>query len=103
MATALSCIKKLSALLRGTTSKYFSDFYCLNCFHSFRTKNKLESHKKVCENKDLRNVIMPSEDAKVLEFNQYQKSDKAPYIISADPEYTMEKIERFKIILKIHL
>ena len=22
------------------------DFYCLNCFHSYRTKNKLEAHKK---------------------------------------------------------
>ena len=36
-------VKKLSALLRGITSKNKGDFYCLNCFHSFRTKNKLES------------------------------------------------------------
>ena len=27
---------------------------------------------------------MPSEDTKVLEFNQYRKSDKAPFIIYAD-------------------
>ena len=26
---------------------------------SFRTKKKFESHKKVCENKDICNVIMP--------------------------------------------
>ena len=39
-------LKKLSVLLRGITSKYYHDFYCLNCLHSFRTKNKLESHKK---------------------------------------------------------
>ena len=45
-------VKKLSALLRGITSKTNSDFYCLNCLHSFRTKNKLESNKKVCDNKD---------------------------------------------------
>ena len=32
------------------TLKYQGDFYCLNYLHSFRTKNKLESHKKVCEN-----------------------------------------------------
>ena len=38
--------KKLLALLRGVTSKNNSDFYCLNCPHSFRTKNKPESHKK---------------------------------------------------------
>ena len=37
-------VKKLSALLRGITSKHISDFYCLHCLHSFRTKNRLESH-----------------------------------------------------------
>ena len=34
-------VKKLSALLRGITSKHDGDFYCLNCFHSFRTETKL--------------------------------------------------------------
>ena len=52
------------------------DFYCLNCFHSFATEKKLESHKRVCENEDFCNAIMPSEDNKILEFNQYQKPDK---------------------------
>ena len=27
-------------------------FYCLNCLHSFATKNKVESHEKVCKKKD---------------------------------------------------
>ena len=27
---------------------------------------------------------MPSEDIKIFEFNQYQKSDKAPFVISTD-------------------
>ena len=39
-------VKKLSALLRTITSKNNGDFYYLNCLHSFRTKNKLDSHKK---------------------------------------------------------
>ena len=68
----------------------------MNCLHSFRTKNKLESHKKVCENKDFCNVFMPSEDTKILEFNQYQKSDKAPFIIYADLECLIEKIDGCK-------
>ena len=45
-------------------------------------KNKLESHKRVCENKDFCNVIMGSEDSKILEFNQYKNSDKAPFFYS---------------------
>ena len=63
---ALSCSKKLLALLTGITSRNNDDFYYLNCLHYFRTKNKLESHKSVCENKDFCNVIILSEDTKVL-------------------------------------
>ena len=36
---------------------------------------------------------MPSEDTKIIEFNQYQKSDKAPFIIYADLESIIEKID----------
>ena len=39
-------VKNLSRLLRGITSNHDGDFYCLNCFHSYRTKNKLEAHEK---------------------------------------------------------
>ena len=39
-------VKNLSRLLRGITSNHDGDFYCLNCFHSYRTKNKLDTHKK---------------------------------------------------------
>ena len=79
---ALSCSKKRSALLRGITSKHHGDFCCLNCPHSFAIENKRESHNKVCEKKDFWNVVMPSENAKISEFNQ--KSDKAPFIICAE-------------------
>ena len=78
--------KKLSALLRVILSKHDGDFYCLNCFHLFRTKNKLESHKKVCENKEFCNVV----------YAQYCKSDKAQFIIYADLESLMEKIDGCK-------
>ena len=39
-------VKKLSALLRGITSRNNGDFYCLNCLHSFRIKNNLNYIKK---------------------------------------------------------
>ena len=44
---SLSCNKKLSLLLRGITSKSKNndDFYCLNFFYSFRTKEQQESYK----------------------------------------------------------
>ena len=120
---ALSCRKKLAASLRGITFNYHGEFYCLNCLHSCAAKSKTESHKCLCENKDFYNVIMPSEDTKILEFNQYKnlikqnkdlhnvtmpsedikilefdqykKSDKATFIY-ADLKCVMGKIDRCK-------
>ena len=86
-------VKKLSSVLRVVTSNINGDFHCWNCLHSFRIKNKLESHKKVFENKNFGNVILPSEDTKILEFNQYQKFDKAPFTIYAALGCIIEKID----------
>ena len=36
---------------------------------------------------------MPLEDSKILEFKQYQKSDKAQFIIDADLECLIEKTD----------
>ena len=86
----------MPALLRGTKSKNIGNFYCLNCLQSFRTKNKLELHEKSCENEDFCNLNMISDDTEILEFNQYQKIDKAPFIIYADFECILEKIDECK-------
>ena len=39
---------------------------------------------------------MSSEDTKILEFDQYQKSDEAPFIIYVDLECIIEKIDGCK-------
>ena len=39
---------------------------------------------------------MPSEGTKTLEFNQYQKRDKAPFIIYEDLECMVQKIDECK-------
>ena len=39
---------------------------------------------------------MPSKDTKILEFNQYQKSDKAPFIIYTDLEGIIENTDGCK-------
>ena len=39
-------VKNLTGLLRGVTSNHNGDFYCLNCFHLYSTKARLEAHKK---------------------------------------------------------
>ena len=36
---------------------------------------------------------MPSKDTSILEFNQYQKSDKTLVIVYVDLEFIIEKID----------
>ena len=80
-------VKNLPGLLRGITSTHKEDFYCLNCFHSYRTRNKLESRKKICENHNYCNVEMPTKNN-----NQGEKSIKLPFVIYADLECLLEKM-----------
>ena len=46
--------------------------------------------KKVCENKACSKFVRPSEDTKILKLNQYQESDKAPFVIYANLECLTE-------------
>ena len=39
---------------------------------------------------------MPSEGTKILQFNQYQKSNKTPFLTYADLESLIEKIDGCK-------
>ena len=54
-------LKLLPALFKGITSNHDGDFYCLNCLHSFRTKDKLKKHKNVCKNHDYCYTEIPKE------------------------------------------
>ena len=85
-------VKSLPALLNGITSNHNGDFYCLNCFRAYTKENKLESHKKICENHDYCHVEMPNDDNKIIKYNQGEKSIKYPSIIYADLECLLEKI-----------
>ena len=80
-------MKSLSALLRWITSKHDRDFYCLNCFHSYSTKNKLEKHEKVCNDHDYCYV-----DNKKSKYNYREKSMRDLFIIYAELECLLEKM-----------
>ena len=40
---------------------------------------------------------MPSDDTRLLKLNQYQKSNKSPFIMFTNLEYIIETIDRYKI------
>ena len=77
-------VKNLPGLLRRITSTHKEDFYCLNCFHSYRTRNKLEALKKICQNHDYCHNI--------IKYNHGEKSMKLPFVIYADLECLLEKM-----------
>ena len=55
-------IKNISGLLRGITPNHNGDFYCLNCFHSYRTKGKLKKHERMCYDNKFCFLKMPDAD-----------------------------------------
>ena len=85
-------VKNLSRLLRGITSNHDGGFYCLNCFHSYRTKIKLDAHKKIRENHEYCHIEMPTKNNNIIKYNQRKKSLKLPFTIYADLECLLEKI-----------
>ena len=86
-------VKSLSRLLRGITSNHIGDFYCLNCFHSYRTKERLKKHEKTCKDHNYCYVKMADEDKKILKYNAGEKSLKVPFMIYADLECLVGKID----------
>ena len=85
-------IKNISGLLREITSNHDGDFYCLKCFQSYTTKRKLKKHKRVCKDYDFCDTMMPDKDNKILKHNPGEKSLKVPFIIYADLECLLQKI-----------
>ena len=62
-------VTSLSELLRRISSNHKEDFYCLNCFNSYTSKNKLEEHEEICNNHDSYRIEMPKQVGKILKSN----------------------------------
>ena len=69
-------LKGLLALLRGLASNHNGDFYSLNCFRSYSSKNRLEKHEEDCLDHDYSYVEMPNEGKRILKCNHGEKSLK---------------------------
>ena len=85
-------MKNISELLRGITSNHNGDFYCLNCLHSYRTKRKLKKHERICKNHDFCHLKMPDAENNILKSKPGKKSLKHAFIIYADLECLLLKI-----------
>ena len=79
-------LTNLSVLFAKKSSNHDGDFYCLNCFNSYTTNNKLKEHEEICNNHDSFHIEMPKWVEKILKYNPKEKSLKAPFAIYLDLE-----------------
>ena len=84
-------VRSLSTFLIEISSSNNGDFYCLNCFHSYRTLNKLKKRERVCNNQDYCHIDMPEKGGNILKCSLGDKSLKAPFTIYADLECLLKK------------
>ena len=86
-------VTNVSALLEKISSNHDGDFYCLNCFSSYTTKNKLKEHEEICNNSDSCRIDMPIWAEKTLKYNPGEISLKGPYAIYIDLESIFKKVQ----------
>lgn len=75
-------IQSISRLFNKITStNTTNDYYSLNCFHSYRTENKLKKHELVCNNNDYCEIVLPNVEEKVIKHVLGSKSLKMTYTL----------------------
>ena len=86
-------VTNLSELLQKLSSNHKEDFYCLNCFNSYTTKNKLKEHEEICNNHNNGRIEMPVWANKKMKYNPGEKSLKAPFSFFLDLECILKKLQ----------
>ena len=74
------------------TSNQNGDFYCFKLLSSIHNRKKLRKHEKICKDHDFCDIKMSDEDNKILKYILGEKSLKVPFIIYADLECLLRKI-----------
>ena len=86
-------VKNESALLSSQVNKHKGKLYfCLNCLNGFDTPEKLENHKKYCEEEESVKITMPPPNT-FINFKNFVHSEKAPFAIYADFESVLKPLD----------
>ena len=87
-------VKRESALLFDKVRNN-KTFYCMRCLTRFIRAHTLVEHEKYCNGVNGRptKIDMPEEGENILAFQNYQKEMKAPYVIYADFEALVKKMQ----------
>ena len=87
-------IKSLSRLLR---QQYYDTkrHFCTRCLQGYTTEGLLEKHRTLCKGVAYRptRIDMPEKGKNILQLTNYQKEMKASFVIYADSESILEKMD----------
>ncbi|KAL6421596.1 hypothetical protein ACFW04_014325 [Cataglyphis niger] len=92
-ATHFAWIKNLSRLGSQLTARRHKTHICDRCMHYFRTSDKLSAHSENCERMNECAIVLPTEEDKWLNFNNYERKERVPFVVYADLECVLEKEE----------
>ena len=86
-------VTNLSALLQVLSSNHKEHSYCLNCFNSYATKNRLKKHEEICNNHNSCHIEMPGWVNNILKHNPGGKSLKKTFAVYIDLECMFKKLQ----------
>ncbi|XP_068711268.1 uncharacterized protein [Montipora foliosa] len=86
-------IKNLNRLLSNQTRHKAQMYYCL---HGFVREQLLEDHKPHCSQHGPQRIRLPNEDNMFLQFKDFQKRLRVPFIIYASPDLSKSSTEKFQ-------
>ncbi|EFN74118.1 hypothetical protein EAG_04166 [Camponotus floridanus] len=87
-------IKNLSRLVSTQLSKKdHKKYICDRCLHYFSSDDKLQSHTVDCREMNDCALQLPSDKDKWLKFNNFNRKERIPFVVYADLECVLAKME----------
>ena len=88
-------IKDFNKLMYNQTKHESRKHFCMYCLQCFSSERVLNNHKENCiQLNGTQAVKMPTKDNSILKFNNYHKQQPTPFVIYADIEALLQKVER---------
>ena len=88
-------IKDFNKLMYNQTKHKERKHFCMHCLQCFSSERVLNNHKENCiQLNGTQAVKMPTKDNSILKFDNYHKQQPVPFVIYADFEALLQKVER---------
>ena len=88
-------IKNMSRPLSSQINNHqHKNHFCLRCLNPFATEKSLKKHMEYCETNEAVKIEMPEEEP-AIEFQNFNRSMRVPFIVYADFESLIKPIKSF--------